>query len=430
MAKPTTKGLLKQISSDDIEWVYVHITEKAVEWAIAGFIDEANRLLEQLWKFNIPHSGNLWLTDQGLEILWKVSNKRPSNVPFQTIEVSDIPKIEEDNWSSSFFPVWHQSYTDSFIKKPLGELEGHELFVKAIIALHERSEDVNQVLNALRRYIDNDKPVGHAWFHAATCGALLAARLDYQDAADYFITLWGKGYLKYSVNYTLGYLMRDTKAAAYLLKGTLAPVFKLSQELIQKETTEIIGALSNRIRSGRALAYKKLSWKQLLDRISEIAIKQKTTDFSKRILETKTLSGAPATKKEITATEKRLNIVLPDDYKKFLLVSNGFECFSITGVTVAPVDKIDFLFNVDKELIDIWTEDSDAFDPTFSIKLKSSIMIGGFQEEQQLLLVPLQNNNWECWHFSSWRPGESVFQSFRFYMEDELQKLEDDFYVH
>jgi hypothetical protein len=56
MAKPSTKGLLKQISSDDIERIYMHISNKAVEWAIAGFIDEANYLLEKLWAFNIPHS--------------------------------------------------------------------------------------------------------------------------------------------------------------------------------------------------------------------------------------------------------------------------------------------------------------------------------------------------------------------------------------
>ena len=62
-------------------------------------------------------------------------------------------------------------------------------------------------------------------------------------------------------------------------------------------------------------------------------------------------------------------------------------------------------------------------------KLKSSIIIGGLEEEQYLLLVPLSNKKWECWHFSSWRPGEVVYENFRYYMEDELQLLEDNFYA-
>lgn len=110
------------------------------------------------------------------------------------------------------------------------------------------------------------------------------------------------------------------------------------------------------------------------------------------------------------------------------MVSNGFERFSITGATIASVDQIDFLINVDRELIDIWAH-MDEVDATYSAKLKGSIMIGGFGEEQQLLLVPLPNKNWECWHFSSWAPGEIVYDGFRFYMEDDLQKLEDEFYV-
>ena len=408
--------------------MYYHITEKAVEWAIAGFVEEANRLLEQLWQFNFTHSRNLWLTDQGFQILWQISKKQPANIPFQTIEVSHIPEIEKDNWSTNFFPVWPESYTNNFINKPIEELEGHELFVKAIIAAHEGSENVNTILAALKRYLENATPEGHAYFHATTCGSLLATRKNDQDAADYFITLWGKGYLKHWVNYTLAYLMRDRKSAEYLLKGILAPVFKLTHALIEKETTEIIEALSGRMLSGRTLAYKKLSWKQLLDKISKIAIKQKTTKFSKDILAKKSLTRAPATAKEISAAEKSLNIILPDDYKEFLLTSNGFERFSITGVTLASIEKIDLLINVDKELIDIWSN-MDEFDPTYSSKLKSSLMIGGFEEEQQLLLIPLQNNNWECWHFSSWQPGEVVYESFRFYMEGELQCLEDNLYV-
>jgi SMI1 / KNR4 family (SUKH-1) len=426
MAKPSTKGLLKEILSDDIEWVYVHITDKAIEWAVAGFIGEANKLLEQLWKFNIPHSEHLWIPDEGLQIMWQISNKLPNNIPFQFKEVSEI---ETENWSRNFYPSWHESYTNSFIKKSIDELEGQELFVKAITAISDKSESTDKILEALKRYLEMDTPVGYSYFHATTCASLIAARQKNGEFTEHFIQLWGKGYLNYWNNYSLAYLMRDRKCAEYLLNGTLAPVFKLTHEIILKETEEIIEALSNRMSSGRTLVYKKLSWKQLLDKISKIAIKQNTIDFSEDILVKKSLSKLPATKEEINTAEKRLNIALPDDYKKFLLTSNGLENFSYTGVTLAAVEKVDFLIKVDEQLVDIWANSMDDIDTTFGDKLRSSIIIGGHEEEQQLLLIPLQNKKWECWHFSSWRPGEVVYESFRFYMEGELQSLEDNIHL-
>ncbi|MBC7981790.1 SMI1/KNR4 family protein [Candidatus Parcubacteria bacterium] len=223
--------------------------------------------------------------------------------------------------------------------------------------------------------------------------------------------------------------MRNRESVKYFLKGDLASVFKLSHELIESESKEIIETLSKRINAGRTLVYMKLSWKQLLDKISKLAIEQHTIDFPDKILASKPLIRLPATNAEIKATEKKLDILFPDDYRKFLLVSNGFENFSHTGVTLSSIDKVDFLINVDEQLIDIWADSMDEIDNSFGDKLKSSIIIGGLQEEQQLLLIPLPNNRWECWHFSSWRPGEVVYESFPFYMEDDLQKLEDNFYA-
>lgn len=175
--------------------------------------------------------------------------------------------------------------------------------------------------------------------------------------------------------------------------------------------------------------YGNLTWGQLLNEISRLALRQRDIEFSDDILESNTLKKHFATIDEVLAAEKRLAIVLPDDYKQFLLASNGFECFTYTGVTLSSIDDIDFLINVDEELVDIWTGNMDDIEPTFDDKFSNSIVIGGVNEEQQLLLIPLENDNWECWHFSSWRPGEVRYQSFRFYMEDQLQSLEGNFKV-
>lgn len=425
MAKPSIKGLLKEILSDDIEWVYVHISNKAVEWAVAGFIDEANNLLEQLWKFKIPHSGHLWLPDEGLQVLWTVSNKKPSTIPF---EFKDINQIEEENWSRVFYPCGDENSRSTILNKPFAELDDNQLFFKAINAGYDNSEKPLDILEALKKFLSTDNAVGYTYFHATSCGALLAAKNNLNDEAEYFTRLWGQGYLKYWSNYMLAYLMRNRKTARLLLKGILAPVFKLTKETCNQETKEIIEVLATRMSSGRTLVYKTLSWRQLLDRISKLAIEQNTIDFSEEILNSKTLSRTPATNAEVKAAEKELRVSFPKDYKQFLLTSNGFKNFSHTGVTLSSVDKVDYLKNVDEQLIDIWADSMHELDSGYGDKLKSSIVIGGLEEEQYLFLIPLPNNKWECWHFSSWRPGEAIYESFRFYMEDELQRLEDNFY--
>ncbi|MBO9564902.1 MAG: hypothetical protein J7621_19150 [Niastella sp.] len=145
MAKPSTQGLLKEILSDDIEGAYISITEKAVDWALAGFIDEANNLLEQLWQFKLDHSGDLRLPDEGLQILWLVSRKKPSYVPFA---FKFIDPIEKGNWVDVFYPSYHESYTSTFLHKSFAELDGKELYVKAIYAAYEGSANVPDILAA------------------------------------------------------------------------------------------------------------------------------------------------------------------------------------------------------------------------------------------------------------------------------------------
>ena len=423
MKTPGIKNLLQEIISGDIEWVYIHITQHAVEWAAAGFIEEANNLLDQLWKFNISHSRNLWLNDEGLQVMWEVSGKRPDKIPFQ---MKDISEIEKENWERNFYPVWNTEYIDKLREKSLDELDGHELFVKAIIVAGEQSESNIKILDALKRFIENSTNDDYTYFQATTCGALLAANQNQDELAKYFIREWGKAYLNENTKITLSYLMRYRKTASYLQQEILRDVFNTNSNLCKEETEQIIEALTKRMASGRTLVYGALSWSELLNEISKLAIEKKTMEFTEDILEKGTLIKPPASTKEIEATENRLNITLPEVYKEFLLTSNGFECFSSTGVTLSAVDNVDYLKTVDPQLIHIWTTSMDGIDPVFCKKLKNSIIIGGHQEEQQLLLVPGEESDWECWHFSSWRPGEAAYQDFRFYMEEELQWLENE----
>jgi hypothetical protein len=426
MVKPGIKSLLQEIQSGDIDFIYIHITEKAIEWVSAGFIEEANTLLEQLWKFKIPHTRDVWLIDEALQVVWEINSKQPEEIPFKLKEISGI---EQENWQRNFYPVWSSEYTNEFIKKSIDELKGKELFVKAIISGGEQSENNSKILDAFKRYIEEDNPDNASYLTAATCGALLAANQDQNQLTEYFIRHFGKAYLKRRITMYLSHLLRYRKTAKFLCEGILSDTLNIDSNLCKAETVEIIDALSKRMSNGRTLVYGNLTWSELLDTISKIAIEQKTTEFSENILKNGTLTRPPASTTEIQAAENRLSITLPEVYKEFLLTSNGFESLSNASVTLSAADKVDYFRNVDPQLIDIWSDRTADFDPLFGEKFNNSIIIGGHHEEQQLLLVQGAENQWECWHFATWSPGETVYQDFRYYMEEQLQSLENGIFL-
>lgn len=120
------------------------------------------------------------------------------------------------------------------------------------------------------------------------------------------------------------------------------------------------------------------------------------------------IGNSPAFIEDITQVEKLLNIILPDDYKDFLKVSNGFHASNSVEPTFISVDKIDYLKNIDPELINIWIETGNT---EIEIELKNSIVIGGINEEQYFLLIqPTEKNTkWRYWKFASWIPGEEEY---------------------
>ena len=71
------KQTLKWVKSADDDSMYYQVTEAALVMAAAGYLDEANDLLQCLWKHKWPHSENVWLPDWAFEVLWFASGKRP-----------------------------------------------------------------------------------------------------------------------------------------------------------------------------------------------------------------------------------------------------------------------------------------------------------------------------------------------------------------
>lgn len=398
--------------------------------ATGGFIEEANQLLVELWKYKLPHDRNTWLADSAFMVLWNAAGDHPGFIPFSLDSIESIEKnvrgyIAMDRWG---YKMPENSWN---------ELTGQDLLRKALITAamvkgdgssyqFPSSRDELEALAMLEK-LASEKTISCDGF---ALGAELAARHVKVDTAIRLAKIWANGYQESYLGYSFPLLACGRHVAPLLLQKIIAEDLKLSESIVREFLSQATEVLDKRLRQGRSLVYGELSWKDLLIKVSRASI-----DFEGELYEVDVsqsgwigFEGAPAS--EITLAEKRLGITLPEDYKDFLQITNGMRSFPLCNPALLPVDKIDFIGNI----LDADTFDSlmdwpvDEKDPeTFRDYLSRGIMISYYPDEQMVWLIPFtagDTTSWQTWFFAYWVPGERRYPGFRFYMEDKLQGIE------
>ncbi|WP_261511491.1 SMI1/KNR4 family protein [Chryseobacterium paludis] len=167
--------------------------------------------------------------------------------------------------------------------------------------------------------------------------------------------------------------------------------------------------------------------KEILIAISFLSIKlgDAHESASKFQIQNQWLGFEPAKNEEIIRAEKRLNVILPEDYKDFLKTTNGFSAPNTIEPTFMEVQAIDFFKNVDSELVEMWKEG----DVETGDILERSIIVAGKNQEQQFLLIPpnSKKGKWRYWKFANWYPGEHAFESLDDYFKDVLEFSEKEY---
>lgn len=164
---------------------------------------------------------------------------------------------------------------------------------------------------------------------------------------------------------------------------------------------------------------------QLLKKISQKALLLGDFEFSVTEQQSKWLGNAPASVEAIRTLEQRLNLELPEDYTMLLECTNGFSAPSSVEPEFLKTTEVDFLKNIDAELIEIWRETGNE---AIAEALESSICIAGKNDEQQFLLIPpnASNEDWRYWKFAAWIPGEEVYENLKDYFQSQLSFLEEE----
>jgi len=191
-----------------------------------------------------------------------------------------------------------------------------------------------------------------------------------------------------------------------------------------------------------------MDWKIFLDNVSKTLFKSDDLldKFSNNPSEW--LGFVEISDNEIQNHESKLGTLLPPSYKSFLKTTNGFKQLSCFVWDIWPVEKIDWLKNVDPQLIEIYSTqfagvfdvtDQEYFvygemqDPPFfrSAYFEKCLAISGWGDASILLLNPeiKFGDEWEAWMFATWNLGPNHYQSFEQLMVEEfdsyLQLLND-----
>lgn len=170
----------------------------------------------------------------------------------------------------------------------------------------------------------------------------------------------------------------------------------------------------------------KNQMKAILSQLFEKSVALGDEEYSDEQKVAKWIGNPPATSENIRQAEKRLNVILPEDYKQMLLVANGFPT---SNNSVEPsfeaISEVDYYRNYKFNAIDSW-RDLGGLDDVVD-ELEKAILIAGLNDEQQFLIIPpaVKGEHWKYWKFAMWIPGEEEYESLNDYLDSVVVFLDD-----
>jgi hypothetical protein len=191
-----------------------------------------------------------------------------------------------------------------------------------------------------------------------------------------------------SANCQIQYLAESRHAWRILKDGALAKVLKLNTKKATQFIKEFEQVIDERFSNGK-LNLNNIPMRQLLEKLEDLTLNDPSREANGYTPRTeKTIFQEPATVAEIAETEKRLNIELPEDYKEFLSLTNGFGQF-LSEPPLHPARKLRWLDDSEDYFTDLMLDMLDnSFLTTSSLTVGKAIEIGTEDIDNQWLVPP------------------------------------------
>lgn len=419
------KLALKFIRNESDAGMYCVVTNEALFLATAGYLEDANRILETLWSFKWPHSEDCWMPDQSLTVLWATAGKYPENIPFE-IKSLDAIEISHREYGTNravyqpSTPNWRDQKYDRFVEclmlaRPVGGV------------MPSNANELDS-LAGLTQILEGTQNNELYLFESSCLGSELAARNGLTEKSTELCQLWARKSVQYQEGGCNFVAMASNRhVAPLLLKGVLAEALEVNAAEAKEYADRLIREASARMKQGRKLRYGKWTWEKLLKAISSRAIKTNRELFSKQVIRQKWLGFSAAAPETIAAVEQRLGVKLPSDYVQFLAVSNGFMAPSQMVPDLFPTEQLGRFkdLQTDATLLEILQM---GVPGQPEIDLKDAIQISplGSGGGEMVFMVPPENEagRWQVYFFEAPLANWSVYPSFRHFMEGVYENLE------
>lgn len=187
-------------------------------------------------------------------------------------------------------------------------------------------------------------------------------------------------------------------------------------------------------------------WRSFLERFSRELLTDEgiRLNLPTEVVESGWLGFPPATESEIGKVEKRLRKRLPDSYREFLQVTNGWRNAGRFVDDLRPTSTLAWFRKENQDWIDSymeWSEDKPSLpleehlvygkeqdNSRFRVEfLRSTLQISSVGDSAVYLLNPAVTTpagEWEGWFLASWLPGADRYRSFHELMEAMLDSCE------
>ena len=159
-------------------------------------------------------------------------------------------------------------------------------------------------------------------------------------------------------------------------------------------------------------------WLELLSRLGAriLADRDRAADLPESALRTGWLGAAGATDEELAALESRLGLRLPPSYRSFLKTSNGWGPTSFAVDRLFAASEVRRFAESEPEWVEIWSKNEEG--PA----LRTAVQVSTIADGVCLLIPSADRAEWEAWFFANWIPGAHRHESFRTFMESELER--------
>lgn len=414
----------RRIRSADDEEVYTLVTDAACYLATAGHLAEAEDVLRALWAMGWPHTGNVWLHDQAFTVLWYAAGAFPAALPFTP---QPLGRIERNHRKYMSVASWGLPLAKSASET----LTGLDLFRRsfALATLNQSPDSLIAAANELRaldgleRYLADPSVVrDYMWERAHCLAAELAARNGRLRSAETHARAWARHVVR-ADRVIFETMASNRHVAPLLLDGILAGSLRVSHDAAQRHRATLLDALAYRRAHGREHWHRAWSWRRLVQELSKQIIRLDREHNPDFVEPTHSLWHPPASETAIAATEARLAVQLPADYRAFLRVANGFAGETWQMPALLPIEQIDYARNgLDAQALDsLHLFVGEDLVP----HVEHSIAISDPDQIEFVLLIPPTDarDTWQTWWVAWKYPPVMIHPDFRHYMERVLHDM-------